>query len=139
MTQKSYLGVDIGGTAVKLGIVDPEGNIGKRSQFALCYDGRSVTPMQAVTAGIRSFLNDSGIRTEALSGIGISCPGLIDSKNGRMTEAGASNIPGMESVPVCEIMEKNFPCPARWPMTATAPSWPNSGSGRRKDTWMWSA
>ncbi|MBQ3865166.1 MAG: ROK family protein [Clostridia bacterium] len=111
MTRRSYLGVDIGGTAVKLGIVDSMGKIGKRFRFPLVYDGVTVTPMQAVVAGIRTFLAEEEILPGMLSGIGVSCPGLMDAKNGKMTEEGASNIPGMENVPVCGILTEEFSLP----------------------------
>ena len=41
---KLYLGIDIGGTAAKFGIVDSFGNILKKDEFSVSFDGYETPP-----------------------------------------------------------------------------------------------
>ena len=41
---KQYLAIDIGGTAVKLGIVDEEGRVLSRTEQSVCFDNYETHP-----------------------------------------------------------------------------------------------
>ncbi len=84
-----YVGVDIGGTNIKLGVVDSAGNIIKKSKFSIEDD----TTFSVVIAKIIDNINEiiSDIPIELVGGIGLGIPGLIDTKNGLVVCSGNLN------------------------------------------------
>ena len=77
---KMYLGVDIGGTAVKLGLVDENGQVVSRAERSVSFDGYKTPILDTVTAAIRDFIAPHD--APALAGIGVSATGQIDSRRG---------------------------------------------------------
>ena len=66
---KTYLGVDIGGTAVKLGLVDENGRVLRRAERSVSFDGYKTPILDTVQRAIRDFLaedapEDSGSKDE---------------------------------------------------------------------------
>ena len=49
MMNKVYLGIDIGGTAAKFGLVDENGNILQRDEFSVSFDGYETPILKTVT------------------------------------------------------------------------------------------
>ena len=88
---KKYLGVDIGGTFIKLGIVDDSGNVSMRREVPIVRNG-SETVMETLMRGIDALLGDSGLEAAAFEGIGVSAAGCIDTTKGCVAENGG-NIP----------------------------------------------
>lgn len=103
---KKYLGIDIGGTYIKLGIVDDEGNISLRRQVAIDRSGHR-TVMDSLTAGIDELIADSGLEASAFEGIGVSSAGCIDTVNGCVAENGG-NIPNWSFTSVAGPLSKRY-------------------------------
>ena len=93
-----YAGIDLGGTFVKCGIVDEEGNI-------LCKDkiptGKD-RPYPAIAADMADLVlrlaDRIGVSRAELKAIGIGAPGTIDSQNGVIVY---SNNISWKNVPLC--------------------------------------
>ena len=75
MTLKRYLGVDIGGTTVKTGIVDEHGNVVVKSETDIDQSGLNENVMQTVIRSIRELAITNDIDISSLFGIGVSAPG----------------------------------------------------------------
>lgn len=88
---KQYLGIDIGGTYIKLGIVDDAGTVSMRREVPVDRSGRS-SVMESLLKGIDELIADSGVEAAAFGGIGVSSAGCIDTVNGCVAENGG-NIP----------------------------------------------
>ena len=88
---KMYLGVDIGGTAVKLGLVDENGQVVSRAERSVSFDGYKTPILDTVTAAIRDFIAPRD--APALAGIGVSATGQIDSRRG-VVAGTCGNLPG---------------------------------------------
>ncbi len=74
-----YIGIDIGGTSVKAGIVDECGNIKiKKSHPTVSADG-VVKLLQKMT---KELFSESGITLSQITAVGMGIPGLIDEKSG---------------------------------------------------------
>ncbi len=52
---KQYLGIDIGGTAVKLGIVDETGTVLRRAEASVSFDGYKTPILDTVPRPPRNF------------------------------------------------------------------------------------
>lgn len=107
MKENIYIGVDIGGTAVKTGLVDGSGSVMVKSETELDRTCTKETAMQTAIRSVRELAAEYGIDIESLSGIGVSSPGSIDTKKGKIAIAGG-NIPNWGGTEVCRIMKKEF-------------------------------
>lgn len=81
------LGIDIGGTAVKAGLVDETGAILLSETRSVDFDGYRTPILTTVTALARELLEKS---PEKPAGIGVSATGQIDVRSGTVIGVGAS-------------------------------------------------
>jgi len=92
------IGVDFGGTYVKVGLVDRRGRV-LRTQTLCTRDVRRPSVfVQAVAETIEQLVFAQGIRAVQLAGVGIGAPGLIDVRRGLVHEL--VNVPGWHDVPL---------------------------------------
>lgn len=84
----NYLGIDIGGTDVKIGIIDKEGNVLYTSKYSVSFDAYETPILQTVIKSIHSFLDNSGIQIASIIGIGVSATGQIDANIGKVIGTG---------------------------------------------------
>ena len=103
---KKYLGVDIGGTFIKLGIVDDAGNVSMRREVPINRSGKEPV-METVMHGIDALLEDSGLEPGAFEGIGVSAAGCIDTNKGCVAENGG-NIPDWSFTPVSGPLSERY-------------------------------
>lgn len=105
---KYYVGVDLGGTNIKAGIVDENGNVLYKDMMPTGA-GRHYSEVIADMAGlVRRVIDGSGIDEALIESIGIGNPGTCDAENGVVICA--SNI-GFENVPMRDEMHKYFDLP----------------------------
>lgn len=102
------IGVDIGGMSYKFGVVDNGKIICKNS---LKFD-KSISSEESIvllSKKILKLLDDNNISRNCINGIGIGCPGAIDSVNGVCDLA--YNL-GFDKLPICDIIsqETGFEC-----------------------------
>ena len=104
---KTYLGVDIGGTAVKLGLVDENGAVLRRAERSVSFDGYKTPILDTVQAAIHEFLTAD---TPRLEGIAVSATGQIDSRRG-VVAGTCGNFPGWIGVDIKGTLERAFGLP----------------------------
>ena len=105
---KTYLGVDIGGTAVKLGLVDETGRVLRRAERSVSFDGYKTPILDTVQTAIRDFLGNHDV--PKLEGIGVSATGQIDSRRG-VVAGTCGNFPGWIGVDIKGTLEREFGLP----------------------------
>lgn len=76
---KQYLGIDIGGTAVKIGLVDEQGQITAKCEESVSFDNYQTPILDTVCRVATQFAPPSSID---LSGVAVSATGQIDSRLG---------------------------------------------------------
>ena len=106
---RKYIGVDVGGTSVKLGIVDDKGQVHLRKEAVYTEAGSTAPVMDVIIGSIRE-LADASIGIEAFSGIGVSAAGCINSVEGKVAINGG-NVPNWSHTEVCSILRKEFDIP----------------------------
>ena len=74
---KQYLAIDIGGTSVKLGIVDEEGRVLAKAEQSVCFDYYETPILTTVLSASEQFLKEQDVRAQSLAGIGVSATGQI--------------------------------------------------------------
>ena len=99
--------MDLGGTAVKLGLVDAQGHIHQRTEANVRSDATPI--LTAAMAAAKDFLTGTGVTVE---GVGVSATGQVDSSTGVVIGTNGA-IPHYEGVNIREALEKAFELPAR--------------------------
>ncbi len=74
------VGVDIGGTTIKIGIVDKNNNIVLKREYPTENGWKNV--VATITNAVESMLQEAGISKQECNNIGIGCPGTIDAQSG---------------------------------------------------------
>ncbi len=102
-SEKYTIGVDLGGTSVKIGIVSEKGKISKKISVETKADEGPDTVVGQIKKGINEILNKS---QKKISGIGIGAPGVVSIKKG--TVENPPNFPGWKKVNLGKLIEKEF-------------------------------
>jgi len=101
---KIFIGVDIGGTKIAVSVADANGEIFDKLKFGT----QPLDPAASIAeikSAIRKLAGDF-----AISAIGISCGGPLDSKSG--TILSPPNLSGWDNVKITEILQTKFNAPA---------------------------
>lgn len=101
---KKLIGVDIGGTKVAVGLIDPKGAV--LEELIVSSDGTNRERMfEIVVAAIHTLLQKVGL-TEQEIALGVGVPGIVDSKNGM---AIFQNNLNWANFPIRERLQVAFP------------------------------
>ena len=101
--KKYYVGIDLGGTFIKGGIADAEGNILANDKIPTESEKGSSGVAQNIAKLAKSLMEKCSLTTADVVGLGIGVPGMIDSKNGEVVY---SNNLGWEHFFISEEVEK---------------------------------
>ena len=107
---KQYLAIDIGGTAVKLGIVDETGAVGPKAEESVNFDGYQTPVLTTVLKAARAFVETQNIDVNTLEGVGVSATGQIDSRKG-IVAGTCGNFPNYINSPIQAELERLFGLP----------------------------
>ena len=107
---KQYLAIDIGGTAVKLGIVDETGAVGSKAEESVNFDGYQTPVLTTVLKAAKAFVETQNIDVNTLEGVGVSATGQIDSRKG-IVAGTCGNFPNYINSPIQAELERLFGLP----------------------------
>ena len=108
MTDRTYLGIDIGGTAVKFGLVNGEGVIvSEISEYPVKFDNYETPIIETVVKSAKEFMSKNNKAFFDINGIGVSATGGINSKLG-IVEGSAGHIKNWEGTNIKERLEAEF-------------------------------
>jgi glucokinase len=93
-------GIDVGGSAIKLGVLAPDGSARAERSLAI----RTGQSAETILAGAAAALRELAPRP--LPGVGVGLPGLLDRAAGRITIS--PNLPWLEDVPVAELLAERL-------------------------------
>lgn len=127
---KYAFGVDIGGTTVKLGLFDKEGNVLDKWEIPTVKDNGGTQILPDVAASIQKKIDEKGIAMSDICGIGMGAPGAVDDA-GTMV-GGAVNLGwGVFNIP--EVMHKYLDVPVKAAndanVAALGEMWQGGGKG----------
>ena len=101
--KKYAVGVDLGGTSIKVGIVDKEGKIQKKVSVDTLARGGPDIIIHQIEKGIDLVINDC---KKEIAGIGIGSPGVVLKKKG--TVENPPNLSNWKKVHLGKIIEKKY-------------------------------
>lgn len=111
MSEKFRIGVDIGGTNVKIALVNKQGEVSYPKTVPTHAEKGYEYTINNIIQCIKDLMQEAGMDKNSLEGIGFGFPGQIDCDNGVVRIL--PNIPGWIDVPVAEIMQKEFGVPVK--------------------------
>ncbi|HMN25085.1 MAG TPA: ROK family protein, partial [Ignavibacteriaceae bacterium] len=100
---KYAIGVDIGGTNIKVGIVSDKGKLVKNISIKTEAEGGPKKVIANIVKGVESILVKNKFK---IQGIGIGCPGVVSIKKGIVENA--PNLPGWKNVKLGPIIKNKF-------------------------------
>lgn len=108
MTEKLFIGLDIGGGSTKIGLVNSDGAILARHRIPVINGEDAPQILNSYGSAIETLLRDANVAQ--LGGIGIGFPGHIlpDFATGAN-----SNVPALDGKPIADILARRFGCPSR--------------------------
>ena len=93
-----FVGVDVGGTTIKLGIVDDVGSTMASTKIDTDAAVNVEETLQRLAGALRKLLADHQLSLDDLAGIGLATPGTMDIPAGMILEP--PNLPGWRHYPV---------------------------------------
>lgn len=107
--KKHVIGIDIGGTKLATVVADSTGHIlNKVRKPTLAERGPEYT-LQLLFDMVRETVELAGLRQAAISAIGVSCGGPLDTKTGIVYSP--PNLPGWDALPLKTQLESEFQIP----------------------------
>ena len=79
---KKYLGIDLGGTNIALGIVDAAGHILARDSVPTGADRPAEAIIDAMADAAKKLMQAAGIPASEIESVGVGSPGGIDREGG---------------------------------------------------------
>ncbi|WP_238381325.1 ROK family protein [Mariniblastus fucicola] len=129
-----FVGVDVGGTNIKIGVVDDEGRTIAKTKFPTMADKEPSLSMEKAKQSIGKLLADSGRSMDDVAAVGLGTPGPMDIRAGVILTP--SNLPGWRNDPVRDILSKATGKPVTYANDAAAAAFGEFwiGSGRQYDS-----
>ena len=107
---RHFIGVDIGGTSVNLGLFDQRLELqGRGPPLPMAGKSSGDELVAALTTGIGDLLAAESVDASELSGVGVGCPGPLDAASGVILET--PNIPWLHHYPLKQSLAGNLDCP----------------------------
>lgn len=123
------LGIDIGGTAVKMGLVNDKNELIAQTSIPTKSERTAQEVIEDIgKAGLR-LLSDNDLTIDACAGVGVGCPGTVDSKNGVVVY---SNNLGWKEVELAKELKKYLPLPTEIRNDATVAALGEAVAGAAK-------
>lgn len=126
-----FVGVDVGGTNIKIGIVDDDGRTIANTKFPTIADKEPSLSFDKAKESIDKLLLESGRTMDEVAAVGLGTPGPMDIKAGMILTP--SNLPGWRNDPVKDLLSKATGKPVTFANDASAAAFGEFwiGSGRQ--------
>ncbi len=112
-----YLGIDLGGTNIAVGLVDENGKIVYQDSTPTLASRPGEEIVKDMCALCEKVVKESGHTMDEVASIGVGCPGTVDNKNGVI--AYANNI-RMENFPMRKLIQSHIDKPVNLENDANA-------------------
>ena len=103
---QNRIGIDVGGTNVKLALVSSEGKIIYSNSIPTHAEMGYEYTVNNIKEAIKDLIKETDSQTKDIQGIGFGFPGQVDYKSGIVRLA--PNIPGWVDVPIAQKIEEEF-------------------------------
>jgi glucokinase len=126
-----YVGIDVGGTNIKAGVVDDEGrslsHVNVPTEAARGPD----IGLDNIARAAEMAMTESGLQRGALRGVGLATPGTMDIPAGYLLDP--PNLPGWINFPIRDLLAKKLNLPTVLQNDANAAAYGEFWAGKAKD------
>jgi len=110
MMNKYFIGVDLGGTNIKFGIVSEKGKVLQKGMLSAQANLGRYAILNNINKAIKESLDFARQKNIKIKGIGVGSPGTVNLKSGKI-EGSCPNIPQMVNVNLKGWLSKNLKFP----------------------------
>lgn len=103
-----YIGIDVGGTGIKAGVVSQDGKILKSCAIPTQKDADYKILMKDMAELVFKTLREAGVTMEQIESVGIGFPSAVDEKNGMVVYTANINL---NNAPVVDELKKHIDKP----------------------------
>jgi len=128
-----YLGIDLGGTNVKLGCFDSDMSVVRKTAVPTQADTGPEALVERIGETSDKLLKDAGFSMDDVPMVGMGCPGPAKYRQGIIESA--TNLPKFRNVPIRDMLEGKLGKPAVFENDANVAAWGEFAAGAGKDVW----
>jgi glucokinase len=124
-----FLGIDVGGTNIKFGVVNDAGKVAVDAQIETNQEAGPQDGIERTRAAVEEMLTEAGLKLADIARIGLATPGTMDIPKGWILEP--HNLPNWYHFPIREATAKEFGLPVSYANDANSAAygefWVGSG------------
>jgi len=109
-SESFYLGIDIGGSSIKAGVVSADGRILQRRHASSALEDGLEAGLANLERISRELVSDSGVTWDRIRAVGVAAPGTMDIPAGVVFHP--FNLPGWKNLPLRDIVSQRLGKPA---------------------------
>lgn len=135
--KKYAIGIDIGGTKITIVLGTSAGKVLARREIRTGTGAKTKDCIRELAANLRTLILQSCISPKKILGIGVGCPGAVNSKKGTLPRS--PNLPGWAGLPLVKILSKVTGLPVTLANDANAAALGESffGAGRNTQNFVY--
>jgi glucokinase len=131
MKKQILIGIDLGGTNIKIGCFDPDLHLLKKSSVATATDMSAQVVVDRMAIAIEGLIKEAGFTTKAMAAAGIGTPGPADYQKGIIFKC--ANLPTFRDVPLRQMVADKLSCPVAFDNDANVACYGEFVVGAGKD------
>lgn len=125
------LGIDLGGTNIKIGCFDKELNLTGKTSVPTGSELSPAAIVEKFYTASNDLLSDSGLSMDDVCGVGVGVPGVVDVNTGVIM--GCPNLPLFRNVPLRDMLSRRMGKPAIVENDANVACWAEYVNGAGKE------
>ena len=127
-----FIGIDLGGTNIKIGCFDSELKLICKTAVATEADMGPDAVIDKMAQTVEKLLDDSGLSLQDITAIGIGTPGPAKYTEGIIIKS--TNMPKFKNVPICRMLNEKLGAPVVFDNDANVACWGEYVVGAGKGT-----
>jgi len=118
---KIFVGIDLGGTNIKIGLFDSELKLICKTSVATKADMGPGVVIDKMAATVEKLLADAGLSLRDIVAVGIGTPGPAKYSEGIIIKS--TNMPKFKNVPICKMLNERLAAPIVFDNDANVACW----------------
>jgi glucokinase len=127
---ETFVGIDVGGTNVKIGLFDSELNLIRKTSVTTDADMGPEVAINKMAKTVESVLAESGLSLKDIVAVGIGTPGPARYSEGIIIRS--TNMPKFKNVPICRMLNERLGAPIVFDNDANVACWGEYAVGAGK-------
>jgi glucokinase len=127
---ETFVGIDVGGTNIKIGLFDAELRLLKKTSVTTDADMGPEIVIDKMAQTVRDIIAETGLALEDIVAIGIGTPGPARYSEGIIIRS--TNMPKFKNVPICKMLNDRLGAPIVFDNDANVACWGEYAVGAGK-------